>query len=86
MNEDQVVAWGLPPAPTKVTDSRSVNWDGLGQVELDAVRPEKLMQLLEQAIADIFDVSLYDDLKETESQEREVYRRELKDYVESLSE
>lgn len=44
------------------------------------------MQLLEQAIADIFDVSLYDDLKETESQEREVYRRELKDYVESLSE
>lgn len=86
LNEDQVIAWGLPPAPTKVTDSRSVHWDGLGQVELDAVRPEKLMALLETAIAEIFDQSLYDELKEAEASEREEYRKELKEYVQSLSE
>lgn len=86
LNEDQVIAWNLPPAPTKVTDSRSVNWDGLGQVELDAVRPEKLMSLLEEAIAEIFDEDLYDELKATEQEEREEYRKELRNYVESLSE
>jgi len=86
LNEEQVIAWNLPPAPTKVTDSRSVNWDGLGQVELDAVRPEKLMELLDEAISDIFDDDLYDELKATEEEEREEYRRELRNYIESLSE
>ena len=85
LNEDQVIAWGLPPAPTKVTDSRSVHWDGLGQVELDAVRPEKLMELLEKAIAEIFDDELYGELMAEERDEREQYREELKEYVASLS-
>ena len=86
LNEDQVIAWGLPPAPTKVTDSRSVHWDGLGQVELDAVRPEKLMELLEKAIAEIFDDELYGELMAEERDEREQYREELKEYVASLGE
>lgn len=85
LNEDQVIAWGLPPAPTKVTDSRSINWDGLGQVELDAVKPEKLIELLEDALADIFDEELYQELKDKESSEREIYRQQLKEYVATLS-
>jgi len=79
--EEQVLDWHLPPAPTKVTDSRSANWDGLGQVELDAVRPEKLISLLDDAISDIFDEELYDELKETEQEEREQFRTEMKRYV-----
>ena len=79
--ESQVIDWKLPPAPTKVTDSRSVNWDGLGQVELDAVKPEKLIELLDQAIGEIFDYSLYDELDMRESIERETYQAELKRYV-----
>lgn len=86
LNEGQVIAWNLPPAPTKVTDSRSVHWEGLGQVELDAVRPEKLMELLEEAIAEIFDEELYEELKETEEREREEYQGALRDYVSTLSE
>jgi hypothetical protein len=35
--EEQVTDWKLPPAPTKTKDTRSRNWTGLGQVELDAV-------------------------------------------------
>ena len=31
--EHQVKAWNLPPAPAKETDTRTANWDGLGQVE-----------------------------------------------------
>lgn len=79
--EHQVVNWKLPPAPTKVTDSRSVHWDGLGQVELDAVKPEKLVALLKQAINDIFDTDLYEELMDREKEERESFQTELKRYV-----
>ena len=79
--ERQVIDWNLPPAPTKVTDSRSVNWDGLGQVELDAVKPEKLVSLLRQAIHEIFDTDLYEELMDREKEEREFFQTELKRYV-----
>lgn len=79
--ERQVIDWNLPPAPTKVTDSRSVHWDGLGQVELDAVKPEKLVALLRQAIHEIFDTDLYEELMDREKEEREFFQTELKRYV-----
>lgn len=84
LNEDQVIDWKLPPAPTKVTDSRSRNWDGLGQVELDAVRPEVLTSMLEDAIADIFDNELYDELQDREEEEAAQFRAELAEYVKTL--
>lgn len=84
LNEDQVLAWKLPPAPTKDTDSRSKNWDGIGQVELDAVRPEKLISLLNDAIDDIFDPDLYEELKEIEREENKEYTKVLKEYVKTI--
>lgn len=84
LNEDQVIDWKLPPAPTKVTDSRSRNWDGLGQVELDAVRPEVLTSMLEEAIAEIFDNELYDELQDREEEEAAQFRAELAEYVKTL--
>lgn len=79
--ENQVIEWGLPPAPAKLTDSRTANWDGLGQVELDAVKPEKLIELLDDAIAEIFDYDLHDELVNAEEAERELFQAELKRYV-----
>ena len=84
LNKDQVIAWGLPPAPTKDTDSRSVHWDGLGQVELDAVKPEKLMRLLQSAIDDIFDHSLFEELLAREEREAVMFKDELKSYLSTL--
>ena len=82
--EEQVLAWNLPPAPAKLTDTRTANWDGLGQVELDAVKPEKLMQLCENAILQIFDEDIYQDLLAKEREERITYKRELKKFVNNL--
>lgn len=79
--EQQVIEWKLPPAPAKETDSRTANWDGLGQVELDAVKPEKLIAMLNDAIGEIFDNDLYDELQETEDDERELFQTELRRYV-----
>ncbi|UFK27465.1 DNA topoisomerase [Elizabethkingia phage TCUEAP2] len=79
--EQQVLEWKLPPAPAKQTDSRTANWDGLGQVELDAVKPEKLIDLLDGAISEIFDWDLFDQLTEEENSERELFQTELKRFV-----
>jgi hypothetical protein len=82
--ESQVVEWNLPPAPTKDTDTRSGKWEGLGQVELDAVRPERLMQLCESAIRDIFDEELHAELLKVEEEEGKQYRVALKEFVNDL--
>jgi len=67
--EDQVVEWGLPPAPVKVGDTRSNTWTGIGQVELDAVKPEQLQKMVTEAIDDCFDYDLHDDLMVQEAAE-----------------
>jgi hypothetical protein len=84
LSEQQVLAWSLPPAPVKEGDSRSAKWNGLGQVELDAVKPEKLQELCQDAIDWVFDKRLYNDLKELEEIEREGYQFELKEFVSNL--
>lgn len=82
--EEQVLEWNLPPAPTKVTDSRTKNWGGLGQVELDAVEPRKLRDIVDKEIRRYFDEGLYDELSIIEEEETEIYRHELKSFVEGL--
>ena len=82
--EQQVLDWDLPPAPAKITDSRTATWDGLGQVELDAVEPNELMSMCQHAIDEVFDDELHIDLLNTESKEKEKYQKELKKYVNSL--
>lgn len=84
LKEKQVVEWKLPPAPVKSTDSRTANWSGIGQVELDAVVPDKLYALCESAILKYFDEGVYDTLIELETQEREEFQKELKLFAADL--
>jgi hypothetical protein len=84
--EHQVKQWNLPPAPAKDTDTRTAAWDGIGQVELDAVRPEQLMTLLENALRGVFDEHLHDELLNLETTERVEYRRQLREYVNGIKE
>lgn len=84
--EDQVLMWKLPPAPAKPTDSRTANWNGLGQVELDAVKPERLQALCTEAIKEIFDHDLYSELQEQEEKERALYQANLKEFVIGINE
>jgi hypothetical protein len=78
LTEAQVVAWKLPPAPAKLTDSRTKNWEGLGQVELDAVMPDKIERMLKVALEEVFDAELYSDLKALEAEELIEYKEILK--------
>lgn len=83
--EHQVVAWNLPHAPTKQGDSRTAKWTGLGQVELDAIMPNQLRDMCRTAIKEIFDNSLYTELKTQEREESVEYKRKLKDFVIGIS-
>ncbi|MGE3823989.1 MAG: hypothetical protein AB7G44_07165, partial [Bacteroidia bacterium] len=82
--EHQVIKWKLPPAPTKESDTRSATWTGLGQVELDAVEPKKIVKLCEDAINEIFDEDLYEKLKEQERNEKTEFKEILKRDFNSL--
>lgn len=84
LNHDQVVKWKLPHAPAKKTDSRTKNWDGLGQVELDAVKPEKLREMCLEAINICFDGNFYDELLRETRDEKKEYRKQLKQFVNTL--
>lgn len=82
--EHQVITWNLPPAPAKTTDSRTAKWDGLGQVELDAVKPEDLQTLCRKSIESLFDEELYKELIEQEKEERLQYQSILKQFVNNI--
>lgn len=96
--KEQVIKWNLPPAPTKeykigirqngkvgfVGDTRDKHWDGLGQVELDAVSPDRINILVQNAIDEIFDSEKYEELQEAEAEERVQYVREIKEFVNNL--
>jgi len=83
--EHQVIEWKLPPAPAKEGDSRTANWGGLGQVELDAIEPKKLQRLCQDAIDEFFDHDLYRELNEIGDSERVIYRANLIDFVNGLN-
>lgn len=82
--EDEVVSMGLPPAPAKKTDSRTANWNGLGQVELDAIEPNTLQEILTESILKYRDEDLYSELLEKEQSEKVIYKSILKEYVQGL--
>jgi hypothetical protein len=79
--KDQVLEWELPPAPTKKGDSRTANWDGLGQVELDAVDPYILQELAEEAIKSVFDTDRYEELLEIQEIEKKQYKKAMRKFV-----
>lgn len=75
LNADQVEEYGLPPAMGKSTDSRAraftARHGDLVQVELDALPPEVLQNLFEEALQDFWDVSTYEAVVAREDEERE---------------
>ena len=84
--KEQVIAWKLPPALAKVGDSRTAAWGGLGQVELDAVKPEMIVELCRNAIASIFDEDKYQELKKVQTEEKKEYKLQLIDFIKSFNE
>ena len=70
---DQILAWGLPTRPTKRTDSRAKNFGDLS-VELDAIEPSRLRDLVEGVIQNHLPADQFKVLKVAEASERELLK------------
>jgi hypothetical protein len=73
LNMDQVQAYGPPPNPAKITDSRAREYiaeHGTESWELDALEPTVLAELVRSEVMSIRDNSLWDDALAAEHHDR----------------
>jgi hypothetical protein len=71
---EQVTSLGLPPMPGKASDARAAGFIArhgeLVQVEVEAVRPDTLRRLYQDAIDQVWDTSTFEDVVSREDEER----------------
>lgn len=81
---DQVNDWRLPPAPAKSTDTRTAGFVekyGIGiQVELDAIKPDHLVRLIDQSISKYYD----EDLGKRTNDIRRAGRERINDLISEI--
>lgn len=70
LTADQVEEHGLPTAPPKSSDTRSVNWVG-ATCQAEAMAPDLLAEIVEGALRETLDLDVYRGLLETEREERD---------------
>jgi hypothetical protein len=71
---EQIAQWNLPSRPTKTTDSRSKNFGDIS-VELDAIPPAELRDLVEDVISQHMPDHQFRILQQAEASEREIIMR-----------
>jgi hypothetical protein len=71
---EQIDQWNLPTRPTKISDSRSKGFGDIS-VELDAIPPEELRELVQIVIEQHLPKRQFEILKAAEASEREIIRR-----------
>jgi hypothetical protein len=71
----QIIDYKLPTRPTKTTDSRIKSWTGGGSVEVDAIEPPALRELVKQAILRHVDFGALARVRVAEDSERELLSR-----------
>lgn len=75
LNWDQIEQYQPPPNPAKETDSRFAAYQqqfGDESWELDALDPNTLLAIIQEAIDGVKDLDLFDELKERENSERKI--------------
>ena len=70
----QIAKWDLPTRPTKASDTRAKSF-GEVSVELDAIEPDALREIVRKAIERHLPAERFEVLKAAEASERELIRR-----------
>ena len=81
VTDKQIRDWRLPSRPTKTTDMRAAAFANRRSVELDAIEPNRLRKLVEDAINRHMSKKLYDKLMKAEQAERD----EIRELVDQIS-
>jgi hypothetical protein len=72
---DQIAAWNLPTRPAKHSDPEAKKWGDRPAVELDAIPPDRLRDLVEDAILENVDPTQWEIEKTIEAEELAGLRR-----------
>ena len=72
---EQIANWDLPTRPTKEKDTRSKKFGSTISVELDAIEPNQLRTLVQEAIERHLPVEQFEKLKAAEESERDIITR-----------
>lgn len=80
---EQIEQWNLPTRPTKKTDVRSKNFEG-ESVEVDAIDPDILRELVEDCITNHIDQDVLDRNQVIEQAERESGTTFIESWQEAL--
>jgi hypothetical protein len=78
---EQIKEYNIPPMMAKKSDSRYAGFRaeyGEDVVELDALRPDVLENLIKDAIRKRFDFGIYNKIKEDETKDRELIKTLIK--------
>jgi hypothetical protein len=67
---EQIAAWNLPTRPAKQSDPEAKKWGDRPAVELDAIPPDQLKNLVETAILENVDPEQWEIEKTIEAEER----------------
>jgi hypothetical protein len=70
----QILAWSLPTRPTKASDSRSKGF-GSFQLELVAIAPQQLREVVQRAIERHLPPAMYEIVKTVEASEKALLGR-----------
>jgi len=72
VNAEQIDKWSLPSRPTKQTDSRAASWRGGDSVEMDAIHPQALRDLVTAAIVQHIPTGHLDEIAREENAAKEI--------------
>ena len=81
VTDEQIRDWRLPSRPTKTTDMRAAAFANRRSVELDAIDPNRLRKLVEDAINRRMSKKLYAKLMKAEQDEQD----EIRELVDQIS-
>lgn len=80
---DQIDELGLPRSPVKKTDRRS--FAGAGTVQAEAIPPDRLARIVEDAISDRIDREIFADVLSSEQEERDGLVRRVSSILEDVA-
>jgi hypothetical protein len=70
VNKEQIEEMSLPTRPTKLGSTHAMDWDGGDSVELDAIPPDELRNMVRDSIFIFVDTDELNKLRKIEDEER----------------
>lgn len=85
ITQDQIATYNIPPMMAKSTDSRFAKFvaeHGTDVVELDALRPDVLVNLIKESVEKHFNFDIYAEVKNQEENAQSEIKRMIESYTE----